>query len=393
MTTSDTQAREKLITARVGMLMRAPFFGNIATRLELVNADSWCSTAATDGRKFYYNADFINKLPIKQAEFLFGHEILHCCYSHIDRRGVRDALLSNIAQDYVVNADCIQSNLGEKITVVDILYDSKYLGWAWEDVYDDLLKNADEQKIQALGARILDEHLDGSEGQPEELTVEEKAQVKNDIRDAMLQAAQAVGASNLPGNIARLVASLTESVISWQELLEQQIISTFKNDFSWARPSRRGWHMDAILPGMKPGEMVDVVVAIDQSGSISADDSKAFLSEIKGIMEAYTDYKIRVWCFDTDIYNDQEFSTDSIETIESYEPMGGGGTLFEANWDYMKANDIEPKKFIMFTDGVPGNTWGDSEYCDTIWIIKGNPGCRPPFGVFAHYEDNSSKHV
>ena len=66
---SDSQARQKLITARVGMLMRAPFFGNIATRLELVNADDWCPTAATDGRKFYYNSEFINKMPIKQVEF------------------------------------------------------------------------------------------------------------------------------------------------------------------------------------------------------------------------------------------------------------------------------------------------------------------------------------
>ena len=387
---SDSQARQKLVTARVGMLMRAPFFGNIATRLELVNADSWCPTAATDGRKFFYNSEFINKMPIRQVEFLFGHEILHCCYSHIERRGVRDPVLSNIAQDYVVNADCMESNLGEKITVVDILYDPKYLGWAWEDVYDDLFKNADQESIKKMAKAILDQHLDGTEGEPEPLSVEEQAQVKNEIRDAMLQAAQAVGAGNLPGNIARLVASLTESVISWQELLEQQVISTFKNDFTWARPSRRGWHMDAILPGMRPGEMVDVVIAIDQSGSITQEDSKIFLSEIKGIMESFTEYKIRVWCFDTGIYNDQEFSSDTIEDIEAYEPKGGGGTLFEANWDYMKENDIIPKKFIMFTDGEPGRTWGDENYCDTIWIIKGNRKCVPPFGVFAHYEDHKN---
>jgi len=42
---------EKLVTARVGLLLRHPFFGNLATRLELIDASDWCSTLATDGRK------------------------------------------------------------------------------------------------------------------------------------------------------------------------------------------------------------------------------------------------------------------------------------------------------------------------------------------------------
>ena len=71
----DRSVREKLVTARIGLLLRAPFFGNLATRLELVNADSWLSTAATDGRKFYYNTEFVNKLKPKEVEFLFGHEV------------------------------------------------------------------------------------------------------------------------------------------------------------------------------------------------------------------------------------------------------------------------------------------------------------------------------
>mgnify|MGYP003347733321 FL=1 len=48
---------EKLITARIGLLLRHPFFGNLATRLKLVDATDWCATLATDGRYFYYNND------------------------------------------------------------------------------------------------------------------------------------------------------------------------------------------------------------------------------------------------------------------------------------------------------------------------------------------------
>ena len=71
----DAQARERLVTARIGLLLRQSFFGNLATRLQLTNADEWCGTAATDGLKFYYNSRFIMMLKPKEVEFLVGHEV------------------------------------------------------------------------------------------------------------------------------------------------------------------------------------------------------------------------------------------------------------------------------------------------------------------------------
>ena len=113
----DAAARDKLITARIGLLLKAPFFGNLATRMQLINADEWCSTAATDGRKFYYNSEFVNKMPLKQVEFLVGHEVLHVVYDHMGRRVDRDPKLSNIAADYCVNGDLMDQRVGEKIPV------------------------------------------------------------------------------------------------------------------------------------------------------------------------------------------------------------------------------------------------------------------------------------
>lgn len=396
----DAEAREKLITARVGLLLRSPFFGNLATRMTLVNADDWCPTAATDGRRFYYNSQFIKSLPLKQTEFLFGHEVLHAVYDHMGRRGDRDPKVWNIADDYCVNADLLDQRVGERITVVPILYDSKYKGMSAEEVYDDLMANANKISIDDLVQQVLDEHLDGKgegdsdkdgKGGRPKLTDEEKKEIRDEIKQAVLTAAQAAGAGNVPNGVKRLIRDLTAPVIGWKELLEQQIISTIKSDFTFARPSRKGWHHDAILPGMKPGETIDVCVAVDTSGSIGSEDIRAFLTEIKGIMDSYDEYRIHVWSFDTEVYNPQVFTSDNLEDIMSYEPQGGGGTDFEANWTYMKEQGIEPKKFIMFTDGFPFGSWGDELYCETVWIIKGNPGCEPPFGIWAHYEEAAKK--
>ena len=146
----DRDVREKLITARVGLLLRASFFGNLATRLKLVNADEWCPTAATDGRNFYYNSRFVNDLKPKEVEFLFGHEVLHCVYDHMNRRGDRDPQLWNIADDYCVNADLKKHRVGEFITTVPCLYEQKYEGMCAEEVYDDLYENAEKINMSDL---------------------------------------------------------------------------------------------------------------------------------------------------------------------------------------------------------------------------------------------------
>ena len=96
---------EKLITARVGLLLKAPFFGNMATRMRLVDVtdQGWCNTAATDGRYFYFDTKFIDKLTPKQTEFLFCHEVLHNVFDHLGRRNNRDPNIWNIACDYAIN--------------------------------------------------------------------------------------------------------------------------------------------------------------------------------------------------------------------------------------------------------------------------------------------------
>ena len=389
----DAAAREKLITARIGLLLKAPFFGQLATRMTLTNADDWCGTAATDGRKFYYNSEFVNKMPLKQLEFLCGHEILHAVYDHMGRRVDREPRLSNIAADYCVNYDLVEQRIGEKISVVPILYDAKFKGMSYEEVYDYLYQNADKINTDQLEQMVLDDHMEEGDGEGKDgtgrpkLSKEEAAAIRDEIKGAVIAAAQAVGAGNLPAGVKRLLKDMTEPVIGWKDLLQQQITAVIKNDYTWARPSRRGWHIDAILPASKPGDMIDVCIALDQSGSISEDDSSAFLGEVKGIMEAFEEYKITIWCFDTEIYNVQTYTSDNIDDIANYEPAGGGGTDFMANWEYMKEHDIEPKKFIMFTDGMPCGEWGEEEYCETVWIIKGNPECEPPWGIWAHYEE------
>ena len=390
---------EKLTTARVGLLLKAPFFGNMATRMKLVRADDWCPTAATNGRDFYYSTKFVEKLSVKKLEFLFAHEILHCILDHFGRVGSRDRQLANIAQDFAVNQILVDERIGEKITEVKICLDSKYRGMAWEEIYDDLYEKAEKISMPELLKQIgelLDEHIKesgpGEEGDGKKPTMskEEAQKIRDEIKQAMIQSAAAAGAGKTPAGIMRMIKSLTEPKMDWRTLIRQEIQSIIRNDYSFTRPNRKSMHSGAILPGMKEATTIDVAIAIDMSGSIGEEDASVFLGEIKGIMDQYEDFAISLWCFDTEIYNFQRITHDNSEDLLNYEPMGGGGTDFEANWTFMEENGIQPKKFIMFTDGYPCGSWGDEDYCDTIFIVKGNTQAEAPFGQTVIYEKETA---
>jgi predicted metal-dependent peptidase len=400
----DAQARELLVGARIGLLLRHSFFGNLATRMKLVNADEWCATAATDGITFYYNSRFIKMLKPKEIEFLFGHEVLHVVYDHMGRRGDRDPQMWNIADDYAVNADLKRHHVGQFITTVPCLYETKYDGKPAEEIYDDLMKNVKKINIDDLIEQLLDDHMDGEDGdndgeegndgekkgkgkRPKQMTPEERERTRQEIKQAIISAAQSAEAGTLPKSVERLIQQHTNPVMPWRELIQTNLTSAIRTDYSWMRPSRRSWHMDAIMPGMTPGEEIDVVVAIDMSGSISNKQAQAFLGEIGGMMSSFDGYKVHVFCFDTETYNPKDFHSDNMDLIENYEVMGGGGTDFDCIFTYLKESAIEPKRLIVFTDGYPCGSWGDADYCDTTWIIHGDKNPNPPFGTFALYDE------
>ena len=407
---TSAEIEDILIKARVDMLMNAPFFGNLATRLVLVDATDWCPTAATDGKHFYYNRHFTAALTEEECIWLMGHEILHCVYDHMDpeRRGDRIHQLWNVANDYVINLELEFAKLGKRIRkeIIEVCFDHKYVDMMSEDVYDELYKEADEEgRIKQVsfdvhmeqeegdddgaGVGQEDKSEDGTKG-PVPMTADEKEKIKQEFKSATMQAAKAAGqAGNLPAGVKRMLDKLVNPQLDWRQLLAMQIQSVIKSDYSFNRSSRKGMDAGIWLPAMDYETSIDVAIALDMSGSIDDIMSRDFLSEVKGIMDQYTGFKLHLFCFDTEVHNPQQFDDMNMDEFLDYELMGGGGTEFDCCYDYMKEAGIEPKKFIMFTDGYPWGSWGDENYCDSLFIVHGSGygGQTPtsPFGITVPY--------
>jgi predicted metal-dependent peptidase len=411
--TDFENAHEKLVAARIKMLFNQPFFGNIACRLKLVDAtdDGWCPTAATDGRHFYYNRDFVDTLSVQQTVFLVGHEIGHCIYEHFLRVNGRDKQYWNMAGDYKINGMLVREKIGEIIDQVKICYDAKYLDDSWytENVYDDL--KANRAPVQAT----LDVHLDmegddedgkgntsgdakdgdqdgDGKGKKPTISKDDAKAISDELKNAVIQAAQSVGAGNVPAEIARMISELTEPKMDWRQFIRVTLESTIQSDFTFMVPNRKSQFNNVVLPSMDRDDKIDICIAIDASGSIGQSDCTTFLSEVKGIMDQFGSYRIRIWSFDTTVYAYDEFTDDDGRSIEEYQIVGGGGTDFMCNWKFMEQEGIEPDQFIMFTDGEPWGKWGIEDYCDTMFLIK-NRYSKPvaPFGQTIYFEDEAMK--
>jgi len=399
-----------VVEARLTMLFHYPFFGNLATRMEVVDATAWCPTAATDGRKLYFNREFVKKLSKKELLFLIAHEVLHAVYDHIGRRGNKDPNVWNMAIDYIVNWTLVNERIGEMPK--NGLLSTKYTDeWASEQVYNDLIQNStkiemsldmhlepgdgdsdeDGEGENAGGRKTVSVSVPGDENGPPKLTEEDLQRIRNEMRAVVISAAQ-VCAGKVPLGVRRLISELTEPKMDWRAMLEAHISSTVRGDFTYRRFSKKTWTTGIVLPGQDTLPAVDVVVAIDNSGSISDKMLRDFLSEVYGIMEQFQDFKLLLMSFDTQIYNPEMFTPDNKEELLEYKIQGGGGTEFECVWDYLKKENIVPERLVMFTDGYPNSTWGDENYCSTLFVIHssssyGNKSIVAPFGQTVYYEE------
>lgn len=386
-------AEERITQSRVRLLLNKPFFGQLATRLRLEDASHHIPTAATDGRRFLFNREFVDSLTDPELDFLVGHEVLHCVFDHMEARGDREPRLYNAAADFNINMTLVEQRVGDpigedKLGGGKICLDWKYQGWNSFEIYDDLKQNQDQN------CRSMDVHLEqgeGGDGDEEgegvkvEMSEEERKALADEIKQATIQAAQSAG-EGVPDAVKRMINELVAPKMDWRDILRTQLESSIKADFTFMRPSKRSG--EVIFPGMNKDEELDLFVALDTSGSISTEMLKDFLSEVQGIMDQYGSYKVRVVMFDTNVYGYDEFTSDDGRTMAEYELVGGGGTDFDVVFKYLEQEDINPDQLVMFTDGYPWGSWGNPDYCDTCFVIHSNHDkkLQAPFGVTVHYE-------
>lgn len=372
----------------VQMLFKHPFYSYILMNLERIAVQGEdIPRMAIDAKHIYYNVDFVKQLNEAELMYVLGHEVLEVVYDVFNRRNGRDKENWNLATELTVNADLIETRVGDKprAEIMKVAHDDKYRGLSSYQIFEQLEK--DKQKSGGGGSGkgngkgkydLIDAHLDYD---PNESLITE---------DKIMNAAKTAGTEQLPPQLRALVNEFLNPKISWRKVLHTDIRSLNTEDYTLIKPNRKSWQLGVILPGTIGFNRLELGVAIDVSGSVSEDSVRDMLSEVKAITDNFADFEIRIWLFDTDIYNVQTFTPSNIDELSNYRIEGGGGTSLDVNWKYMERESYVPHRFIIFTDGYCGDDRyrNREDYCDTIFVIFDNPNFKCPFGLHLDYDAN-----
>jgi predicted metal-dependent peptidase len=354
--TPDAEVLKKLTKARATLIIDQPFFGTLALRLKLVpmpdeleamqKARGMKPTLAVDGEHIYYCEDFIRDLDLPLVKSALAHEVGHCVFDHIGRRGHRDPTGWNMAGDYVIN-DMLKDAgfpLGE-----GWLWNAAYKGMSADQIYNQLPKNPQGGQGQGQGKgnsqggnQPLCDILDGKQDPAD------KAMQQNDWKVATIQAANAAKQQGkLPGSLARFVEEMTASKVDWRDKLRRFITERAKDEYNWHRPNRRYLSAGLYLPSLYSEHLGTIVVVTDDSGSIGDDMLKAFASEIGAIRDSTLPKKtIHISC-DARVNHVAEFEQhDEFKLVSK----GGGGTDFRPPFDWLDKRGIKPACLVYLTD-------------------------------------------
>jgi predicted metal-dependent peptidase len=180
-------------------------------------------------------------------------------------------------------------------------------------------------------------------------------------------AQQAIQAGKMGGNMARLVDHLLQPRLPWRMLLARYMTALARDDFSYMRPSRR--EGDAILPSLKSAQ-IEIVVALDTSGSIRANEVDEFISEVsalKGQMRA----RVTLLACDSAVDEDAPWVFEPWEEFSCPASLeGGGGTDFRPVFEWLERHGQRPDLVVYFTDAKGRFPESEPNY-PVIWLVKG----------------------
>ena len=187
-------------------------------------------------------------------------------------------------------------------------------------------------------------------------------------------AQQAAQAGKMSQSLARMVDHLLQPQLPWRMLLARYMKVSARDDYSFQRPSRR--EGEAILPSLA-SSMIDVLVFLDTSGSIGADEMREFISEVDGLK---SQMRARITLHGCDV----KLCEKGPWIFESWEPLflpqeltGGGGTSFIPPFEWIEREQLRPDLVMYFTD-AEGDFPKREPHCPVIWLVKGKG--RIPWG-------------
>ncbi|MDH4274794.1 MAG: VWA-like domain-containing protein [Gammaproteobacteria bacterium] len=371
----------QLSKARTRLILDKPFLGALVLRLPLVAVDpQYCPKVATDARNFYFNPEYIAGMNIKQMQFVLAHEALHCALTHFARRGNRDRHRWDIACDYATNIILVDEGMSP---CPGALVEGSFRGMSAEEIYPSINENPDQETQdghwydnEPKPSSADEKDNNGETKQPPPLTNQQRDELKQQWQQRLASALQsAQRAGKLSASLARMAERLIQPALPWQAVLARYINSLARVDYSFARPSSRR-EGPALYPTLR-SHNINIVAAVDTSGSVNTKDLAQFTSELNSL-RAQVHGRVTLIACDSELAPGSPWVYEPWQDLELPKQWkGGGGTRFVPVFDWIATQDIPPDVLIYFTDGK-GEFPKRAPLYPVLWLIKG--AAKVPWG-------------
>ena len=386
--------QEGLRKAKANLVLDHPFFGSLALKLNYV-ATTQVKHMHVDGVNLFYNPENIHELNERQLVGGIAQNVMHCALGHVVRRGDREVKKWDRACDHAVNiilSDCKDLELPPESPT-----DMQYKGMTAEVIYNKLEDEDDDKDGDGEGppnfSGINDAPTNGDgKGDPSggqgKTTTQSNKELDDDWKISTAQAAKAAKMQgNLPGGIEDIMMDILAPKVSWKEILRRFLTQSDKSDYTWSKGNRRYISQGLYLPSAWSEAMGEIVIAIDDSCSVSDEEIKQFQGELNGILEDCPPSKMHVIMCNTRVHDPKEY--DASDLPLKLEVRGHGGTYFHPVFDWVREQNIDPECLVYLTDGYADTDFAPPDF-PTLWIRTERSSPEPQFGesVFLEISDS-----
>ncbi len=367
------------------LLLSQPFYGALASAISLQESKAGRRMEMTlfPDPLLRYNKQWFESLTEAQAIGALLHELLHLVLLHALRRGDRDPLLWAVCADMAVNSHLPLDMLTPEAVTTEKI--SRELHHALEpqrsaehyyaqisrlvDGEFSLLQREGFASILCSGGSLMEAELLSDEDTPQ---MNEQA-LKSKLRDLIDEARPGGG---LPQAIAgELENVFAQPRIDWKTMFKRFLTGRGRTESraTYKRESRR---FDS-YPGSKRSVGLRVLIALDESGSISGDQLQTFFTELMAV-NRITNAQILVTEFDTECTK----PLPAAEYKKTRERKKSGGTDFRPV--FALADSLKIPQVVIFTDGE--GTAPERVSQKVLWVLTKSGKQPAPYGSNATFD-------
>ena len=354
----------RALRAKRKLMDHYPLLGALAASFDIEEDAKLCNLydiriAAIDvgARRIWMNP--AAGLSDTECLFVFAHELLHAGLNHASRRRGRDALLWNVACDFVINGWLVEMAVGT--APVGLLHDASFAANSTEEVYDTLAKDIRRtRKLATLRGVGVQDLIGEDEGA---LFTDAERYCRQALAQGVDQFTHGSQRGFVPAGLIEEIRSLNQPPIAWDVKLAQWFDERFpppEQRRSYARPSRRqSATPDFARPSVvKPSEELRrsrvFGVVLDTSGSMETQLLGKALGAIASYAMARDVAAVRLICCDAHAYDSGWVEPERL--LDRFSLRGRGGTILQPGLDLLKqlADKVEfPRAgpLLIITDG------------------------------------------